>query len=83
MFLIGYPEITLKVSRFTNTNRFTKCLSSRFKGLQLKDVPPVQPPLKIACKIYTILHLLTAIIGVSMFLFIGTVYVLIKLEYLP
>ena len=75
MFLIGYPNITLKVSRFTNTNRFTKRLSSRFNGLHLKDVPPVQPSLKIACKIYTILHLLTAIIGVSMFLFIGGVYV--------
>ncbi len=75
MFLIGYPDITLKVSRFTNTNRFTNRISSRFKDLRLNDVPPVQPSLKIACKIYTILHLLLVTIGVFMFLFLGGVYV--------
>lgn len=64
MFLIGYPNITLK----------TRHITKRFNGLELKDVPAVPPSLKIACKIYSVLHLLTAIIGVAMFLFIGGVY---------
>jgi len=71
MFLIGYPRMTLKISHFTNSNRFTKRFSSRFNGLNLDDVPDVHPSLKIACKIYTIIHLLVVIIGVLWFLFIG------------
>lgn len=60
MFLITYPNYVKKKKRYKS----------------LKDVPIVQPSLKIACKIYTFIHLLTAITGVSWFLFIGLYYFL-------
>jgi len=71
MFLIGFPALTLKFSSFTNKNRFTKRLSYRFKGMRLTDVPDVQPAIKVACKVYTILHLLLSIVGVLFFLYLG------------
>jgi len=74
MFLIGFPNMTLRVSRFTNENWLTKRFSSRFKGMHLKDVPIVHSYVKTVCKVYTVVHLLTAIVGVSMFLFIAVVY---------
>ncbi len=58
MFLITYPDYVKKKKRFKS----------------LTDVPTVQPGLKVACKMYTFTHLLTAITGVSWFLFIGWYY---------
>jgi len=56
MFLITYPNYALKTKRFS--------------GLIVENLPDVQPPIKIACKIYTVIHLLTVIVGVAFFIFL-------------
>lgn len=55
IFLIAYPSFFL--------NR------KRFNGLE--TVPPVQPSIKTACKVYFILHLSTVIISISLFVFLA------------
>jgi len=58
MFLIAYPDYIRKKKRFKD----------------LKVVPEVQPSIKLACKIYTALHLLTVFIAASWLIFIFGVY---------
>ncbi len=60
MFLIAYPDYIRKKKRFN----------------KLENVPTVEPAIKIACKIYTALHVAFAVIGVSWLLFIFSVYAL-------
>jgi len=55
MFLIAYPGFFLNRKRFNG----------------LKTVPPVQPSIKAACKVYFILHFLTVIIAISLFVFLA------------
>jgi len=60
MFLIAYPNLIRKKKRFKN----------------LKEVPPVEPNIKIACKIYTTLHLMFVSIGVAFILLISGFYII-------
>jgi len=60
MFLIAYPDYIRKKKRFKN----------------LKAIPEVQPSIKLACKIYTALHLLAVFIATSWLIFIFGVYVM-------
>lgn len=60
MLLIGFPTLTLK--------------TNKFHSLKLKDVPTVSSTFKIACRIYSILHITVSFIAVALFLYIGWYY---------
>jgi len=59
MFLIAYPDFIRKKKRFKN----------------LKQMPPIDPNIKLACKIYTVLHLMFVSIGVAFMLLIAGFYI--------
>ncbi len=59
MFLIAFPNLAIK--------------TKRFKGFDL--TLPVSPSLKVVSKIYIVLHYLTVMIGIAMFLSMFAFYI--------
>jgi len=78
----SWPLCLFKVNQymflFTFPNR-----SKRKRFIGLNQSLPVGNSIRIASKIYSYMTILFLLIGAVLILFIGTVYILIKLEYLP